>query len=102
MGNNPSTTTKTWDEMFEIALAKLFAETFQIALNFGTILINLYCLFRIFASKDLRKRDYFLVGLQTVNDLIFSGLVGTLQSSVEVKILVTEFCADINGYLASA
>ena len=30
MGNNPSTTTKTWDEMFEIALAKLFAETFQV------------------------------------------------------------------------
>ncbi len=43
-------------------------------LSVGIILINLYCITTILKEKETRKLDYFLLVLQNVLDMAFSGL----------------------------
>ena len=56
-----------------LILAIVVFYALQLPLSFMTMLINLYCIVCILVIKKLRTLDFFLVGVQTLVDLLFSG-----------------------------
>ena len=51
-------------------------------LSIVSFVINLYCIIAILIVKDLRKLDYFFVALQSVVDLLISGVFSTIFNYV--------------------
>ena len=65
---------------------------FQLLLSFFTIAVNLYCVLAILLVKKMRKMDFYLVLLQSVFDLLTSGLFSGFYNSVMVVNYVEDLC----------
>ena len=57
------------------------------------MLINLYCLVTILAVKKLRSLDFFLVGVQTVFDLVISGMLSIVFFYSSTLEAINKYCA---------
>ena len=57
------------------------------------IFFNVYCLAVIYKNWKLHTLDYFLVAMQSVCDLIFTGVLGCIDYFLEVWSVFTHFCS---------
>ena len=68
-----------------------------------TIILNAYFLLTILMTDDLRCMEYFLIGVQSLSDLVLSGLLGLIHYIFNVWSNVVVFCGvggflDVDGY----
>ena len=73
--------------MFEAELG-----TFQLVAALFTIVINLYCIGAVVAIQKLRKLAYFLVILQTVVDLLSTGIYSALYNFFMMAVYAQSMC----------
>ena len=66
----------------------------------ATIVINLYCLVTFATKRDLLKLEYFLVGLQTVIDLLVNGFYGLIFSLGSAIYNLETYCGVSYDYYA--
>ena len=70
---------------------------FQIPISLVTILINSYCLTVLLLVREIRRLDYFLVGLQVLSDLLFSGVLSFYFFATEIVRAALYFCDYLNN-----
>ena len=56
-------------------------------------MINIYCLLVFAIKKDLHQPDFVFVIVQSVTDLLFTGIFGLLHYSVNLTLAFRYFCS---------
>ena len=59
-----------------------------------TVAINSYCLRAVISIKNLQRMEFFFVTLQTVVELVFTGLLSTIYTGSAVLYAYNIFCRD--------
>ena len=70
----------------------------QFPLSALTAVINLYCLITLLAVPELHKLEFYFVGLQSLADVLVSGLCASLYNYAIVSHSFFTFCDNIYGY----
>ncbi|XP_075255216.1 uncharacterized protein LOC142347937 [Convolutriloba macropyga] len=71
---------------------KLFSEIMMGPIFITVILSNILCLWVVYDTKELQCLDYFLVTLQSVMDLIFTGLFGLIDYLLDLWASFIYYC----------
>ena len=69
----------------------------QVMIGILCVLVNGYCVTAVCVEKPLRSMDYSLVVLQSIFDLIFSGVGTALFYSIEIYVDYQELCYEARG-----
>ena len=75
------------------AIKLQFVTSFQLPLYLAVITVNSYCLLVLCKNKDLQNLDYFLVALQSISDLVFTGILGCIDYFLDVWSVFIYFCS---------
>ena len=80
-----------------------FCVCFKLIMAIMTIVVNGYCILSVVFLSELRSMEYGLIVIQSVVDLIFTGLVFLLVYSLELRADFDKFCYNaLGGWLEYA
>ena len=71
------------------------------AISFLIFVINFYGLVAVSMEKDLQRRDFYLVNLQTALDCFFMGLLGTFTKTMDVFGHTENACDVVSVFMSS-
>ena len=57
------------------------------------ILLNSYCIGVVYYNKELQTLDYFLVTLQSITDLLFTGILGSINYFMDIWASLIYLCS---------
>ena len=79
-------------------LFNLIVSLLQILTSVTSVLVNTFCGVILLVSKDLRNMDFLLVIIQTISDLIFTGILGSTLYSMEMMVALMDMCQDLRVF----
>ncbi|XP_075262810.1 uncharacterized protein LOC142354412 [Convolutriloba macropyga] len=84
------------DRLYVLTRNKVITESIQLPITMVTILINFYCLVTIAKTPEIRNMNYFLAALQSIMDLLFSGIISIVYYSLEIASAINKFCGYVH------
>ncbi len=71
---------------------------FQIATSLTSVVVNLFCAVILLSTKELRNMDFAFVAIQTVSDLITTGILGSVLYSMKLMDSLQKICKQVPDY----